>query len=201
MKFPTTLTATLLLIAFAATGAPAQDQPEANPNPDANRLGLFVGIGAGGGGSTVSYKEGSRNIFEDPIGGGAGSLRVGYAINSRVAISLEGFGFGAEEDNEDSGLGAALVTATWHPAGGGFFLRAGIGGGGGEFIHPDTGELKKIERRLAGLFGLGYDWDLGEKFSLGFSVDTITLEADDALGYEEGHIGSSSLSVQFNWFI
>ena len=203
MKHPMTLITLTLLFTLAVTGVFAQDdKPDCPcPCPESNRQGLFLGIGLGGGDSTVSYKDGSRHIWEEPFSGATGSLRIGYAINPKFAIALEGYGFGTEENDEEWGLGAALATATWHPAGGGFFLKAGVGGGGGEFSHPETGELKKIERRLAGLFGLGYDWDLGEKFSLGLSVEAISMEADEALGYDEGHIGSSSLGVQFNWFL
>ncbi len=194
----TAVLAALLITSAAALATEDKDSP---PSPESNRQGLFLGVNIGGGASTMTYKDGTRHIWEEGVEGAGGTLRVGYAVNPSFAFSLEGYGFGNDEDEDEWGLGAAFAAATWHPSGGGLFLRAGIGGGGGEFIVPESGEKKKIERRLAGLFGVGYDWDLGEDFTLGLSLDTVTLEASDELDFKDGHVGSSTLSIQFNWFL
>jgi len=179
----------------------AQDSND-EPTIERNDRGLFLGIGAGFGGSAVNYKDDSRSIFEDPSGGGMGSLSFGYAFSPKFALSLEGYGFGGgEDDNDETGLGGAFLVATWHPCGSGFFVRVGAGGGGGTVIHPVTGKEITIEDRGAGIFGLGYDWWVGQNTTLGLSVDSMSIDAGGATGFEDDNASASGVTLQFKWYL
>lgn len=164
--------------------------------------GMFLGINAGYGGSSYFYEEGSRSISGDSASGALGALRFGYAISSKLALSIEGYGFGDTSDEDDAmGLGAGLIAVTWRPVGTGFFVRAGVGGGGGSMLHPDTGEKVTIRDRCAGMFGVGYDWMLGSKTSLGLSFDGMAIDTGTALGYDEEFVSTGGMTLQFTWHL
>ncbi len=167
--------------------------------------GLILGINFGSGNSSHGYHHNSRTVINDGKEVGMGALRFGYSFNSTFALTLEGFGFGSDNcgnnENEEWGIGAGFLAATWHPGGHGFFLRSGIGGGGGEFYHPITKSKIELKEKGAILFSLGYDWRLGDSLTLGFSLDSMAIDAGNTLGPGDDFIGSSSLAVQFNWYI
>lgn len=189
--------AILLTSVLAAAPGLAQDKDSGS-----ERRGLVLGVNAGFGGSMFDYREGSKNITEDPTYGAMGAMRIGYSFSSSLMLSIEAHGFGGTDDEEDEwGLGAGLMTLTWHPRGNGFFVRTGFGGGGGDFIHPDTDEKITIEDRAAWLFGVGYDWFLNEKISLGVAGDTFGLDAGGATGFDEDCVGSLGMSIQLNWYL
>ncbi len=163
--------------------------------------GIFIGLSAGGGGSSINYSDGSRSITEDPTPGGFGALRLGYAFNESFAISLENFGFGSDYEDEKWEIGASFASMTWHPGGSGFYVRAGVGGGGGNYTHPEDGTRHELKDQLAGMFGIGYDFRLCNKLALGVGMDSFAINADKTTGYEDDFIGSGSFSIQLNWFI
>ncbi len=186
---------TLLLLALSATGAHADNNNDRDP-----LVGWFLGVNAGSGETYTSWEEGKRSTTEEGEYGAMGAFRVGYAINSKWAISLEGIGMGVPnygETDEDLGVGAGLVVGTWHPVGHGFFVRMGLGAGGGQFIHPDTREKVELEGKFAALFGLGYDWRIGEKTALGVAFDGFGMEAGGLTGYSEDAVGAGTFSIQF----
>ncbi len=179
-------------------------ETEDDPNSDPHK-GIFMGINAGGGESGFSYKEGSRHITEKGTEGGMGGLRLGYSFSSSFALSLEGFGFGHggcdNDEEKEWGFGAGVLAATWHPGGSGFFLRGGAGMGGGEFLHPDSGDRIELRERAAFLFSIGYDWNLNDSLTLGFSIDSLALDAGGTTGHDDDYLGASGLNVQFNWYL
>jgi hypothetical protein len=190
------------LILLALVSAPAQ----VRAGDDDRGRGLFIGINVGVGGSSVEYKESTRTITEDPVEGGYGALRVGYAFSRTLSLSVEGHGFGADSNSDsgsekDWGVGASVLAVTWHPGGKGFYVRGGAGIGGGDYIHPDTDELVSIRNRAAALFGLGYDWPLGKNTTLGVACDALSINAGRSTGHDEDQVGAGSLSVQFNWHL
>jgi hypothetical protein len=190
----------LAILLLTVSGASA-DQAPADDGLD----GWFLGIGAGFGDGFTTWEDGDRSVTEEGEFGAMGALRLGYAINSRWALSLEGYGHGVrghddlDDGDDDLGIGAGFIVGTWHPTGGGFFVRLGVGAGGGEFVHPDTREKVELEGELAGLFGLGYDWRVGEKTALGVAFDGIALHADGATGYDSDSVGAGTFSIQFTW--
>lgn len=187
----------LILMTVMAVPALAHDWDD-----DGGLDGWFLGINAGSGETFTAWEEGDRSTTEEGQYGAMGAFRVGYAINSRWALSLEGYGLGIKDQNvEDEylGVGAGLVVGTWHPVGHGFFVRMGLGVGGGEFIQPDTREKVELEGQFAGLFGLGYDWRVGEKTALGVAFDGFGMEAGGLTGYSEDAVGAGTFSIQFTW--
>ena len=166
-----------------------------------NRKGLFLGLNAGWGSAGFSTQIGDQTISDDPYSGGAGALRFGYAFSNSVALSLEGHGFGTDDSNDGWGLGASFLTFTWWPDGSGFFLRLGGGVGGGDIQTRGTGALIHFEDAPAGLFGLGYEWQLGRKFALGLAFDGIGFEVDRVPNLVEEYVGLGNFTVQFNWYL
>ena len=206
------LVPTLVGSLLAAGGALAGDGGGASPAGDGARdgdryadlrahRGLVIGLNAGAGGSSLQYKDGSRSIFEDALGGGFGQMRVALDVSRKIAIGVEGLGFDSKEDEADWELGAALLTVTWRPTGRGFFLRAGGGVGGGDFTHPDTGEQLNVSTRGAWLFGAGYEWRLGRHTGLGVAADGFGFEGRNITGHDEDHVGAGGLTAQFNWYL
>ena len=188
-----------LTLLLTLTSAPAQADEE--KDHCTRPTGLYLGLDVGFGGSQVSYHDSDRSIIEDPEVGAMGGLRLGYAVNSRLAFSLEaqGFGRGDEGDDDHWGVGVGVLALTWHPRGSGFFLRGGLGMGGAEFRSLDMDEHVEIEERLAWLFAVGHDWTLGEHFTLGLALQNIGLDADGITGYEDDDVGASGAVVQFTW--
>lgn len=192
----------MALVTGALAGSSWAQDAQDTPSAREERRGLFIGVNAGFGGSTVQYKDASRSIIEENEGGALGALRFGYAFHQKLALSLEGFGFGGTEDeNEDQGVGVALLVLTWHPCGNGFFVRAGAGGGGGKFRHPVSGQEITLKERGAGLFGVGYDWWVGDNTTLGLAVDGFSLDAGNTTGFEDDHISTGGVTLQFNWYL
>lgn len=169
------------------------------------RKGWLIGFNAGWGGTSYAYKSGNNTISEEGQFGATGAFRFGYAVSNSVAFTLEGFGFGVcDNDNPDWGVGAGFAAVTWWPSAGGFFVRAGVGAGGGEFLRRGQDKVMKIDDAPAALFSLGYEWRLTRSFGLGVSVDGfgLSLEAcGDSDNYDDEWIGVGSTSVQFNWYL
>lgn len=184
----------IVLMTTLMSAAMAQAEPR-------NRKGLFLGFNAGWGGAGFSSQHGDQSLTDDPFSGGAGGLRIGYAFSNSFALSLEGYGFGTDRNDEDWGLGAGFLTVTWWPDGSGFFLRVGGGAGGGDILLRDTGELLHFEDKGAVLFGLGYEFQLTRKFALGIAFDAIGFDLEGASGLEEDVAGMGITSIQFNWYL
>ena len=194
------LSALALSTALLAGGAQAADAT-ASTVRDTSHRGFFLGLNVGGGGSQMMFKDGSRHITEEPLAGGLGQLRVGYDLSRHFAVGVESIGFTSKKDDNDWELGAVLATVTWRPCDKGFFLRAGVGVGGGDFTDPTSGVAHSVKRRAAALFGLGYEWKLGERFGLGLAADGFGFDADGVTGYEDDEVGAGGATVQFNWYL
>jgi hypothetical protein len=187
----------LALMATVMTAAPAMAQGGC----DRDRKGLFLGFNAGWGGAAFGSATDDNSTTDKANHGAAGSLRFGYAFSNSFALSLEGYGFGSYQGDEDWGLGAGFLTVTWWPDGSGFFLRLGFGEGGGDILRRETGELVHFEEKGAGLIGLGYEFQLGRKFALGVAVDGIGFDLEGASGLEDDMAGMGVFSIQFNWYL
>ncbi|MDY0110355.1 MAG: hypothetical protein RBT60_10500 [Candidatus Krumholzibacteria bacterium] len=192
----------LSLAAALAIALPVHAGDCETTSPARDRKGWFVGINAGFGASHYSEDVGKRTVSDDPFGGALGGLRVGYAVSNAFAVSLEGHGFGSSAGrDEDWGLGAGFVTATWWPRGGGFFVRAGVGAGGGEILLRRTDELVEVEDKVAAMFGIGYEWQISRRFALGLAADGFGIDLDGVGGGENEAAGASGVSIQLNWYL
>jgi len=193
---------TLALIATLAAAAPALAGDQEGGKLLRDRKGWLVGINAGWGHSMFSEKVGSRTFSDDPHGGGAGSLRLGYAFHDALALTLEGHGFGSSAGESDWGMGAGLVVLTWWTRGGGFFVRAGVGSGGGEVLLRETDELLQFDGKTAALFGIGYEWMVGRNLGLSLAADGFGIDLDGVAGHsDDDSAGASSITVQLNWYL
>lgn len=184
-----------------AAGAGSAGQENGTPSRAASHRGFFLGLNAGGGGSQLMYKDGTRHITEEPLAGGMGQLRIGYDLSRRFAVGVETIGFDSKEDEADWELGAVMAAVTWRPCNSGLFLRAGLGVGGGDFTNPATGRQVTVDGRAAWLFGIGYEWRLGEHVGLGLAADGVGIDANEVTGFEEDQAGAGGLTVQFNWYL
>jgi len=200
----TRLSLTLILVAFAATASPvlAQDRDDDECwKRCRDRKGWLVGFNAGWGGGGLQFEHRGRTFSEEETNGAFGGLRGGYAFSNSFALTLETLGFGNSDDDQEWGLGIVCLTVTWWPDGSGFFLRAGVGGGGGEIFLEETGEKVEIRDKGAGRFGLGYEWQLGRKFALGVAVDAFGFDLEGATGFANDEAGAGGFSIQFNWYL
>lgn len=199
MKKTTTLVQTMITIIILTSmlaAAPSQAQDKGR-----DRKGLLIGFNAGWGSAGLSAQVGDQSVTDDPYSGFGGAIRFGYAFSNSVALTLEGHGFGTDNDVQEWGVGAGFLTFTWWPDGSGFFLRAGLGAGGGEIMSRKTGELVEFEDSAAALFGLGYEWKLGRKFALGLAFDAYGLEVERSSDLIEEAVGVGNVSIQFNWYL
>jgi hypothetical protein len=190
-----------LTLLLTLTSSPASAHETKDGQGCSHPTGFYLGLDAGFGGSGVSYHDNDRFISEDPEGGGMGGFRIGYGLTPKLALSLEGHGFGRGDEGDDDywGIGVGVVALTWRPRAGGFYLRAGLGAGGAEFRSLDMDNHVEIEERLAWLFAVGHDWTLSEHFTLGLALQNIGMDAGEITGYEDDQVGASGAVVQFTW--
>lgn len=199
MKKNNVFTKQLLAIFILTTMLAAM--PSFAEGNERNRKGLLLGFNAGWGSAGISTQVGNQSVSDDPYSGFGGGIRFGYAFSNSVALTLEGHGFGTDNNDQDWGVGAGFLTFTWWPDGSGFFLRAGLGAGGGEILSRKTGEVVAFDDGGAGMFGLGYEWQLGRKFALGVAFDGIGIEVDRSPDLIEEFVGLGNISIQFNWYL
>ena len=197
------LALTILIIALAGAAPAKAGAGDGECRYPHAREGWLVGGNAGWGSTSYGAKVGSRTFTDEAYGGGYGALRAGYAFSDAFAVTLEGFGFGrsGEGEDDDWGLGGGFATVTWFPSGGGFFVRGGLGVGGGEVKVRETGEIVAFDGKAAGLFGIGYEWRVGRDLGLGVAADAFGFHLDGASGLEDDSAGTGGLSIQLNWYL
>ena len=193
--------ATIALITTLTAAAPVLAGDDEGYESLRNRKGLLVGVNAGWGASMFSEKVGSRTFSDDPYSGAVAAVRFGYAFNDALALSAEAHGFGSQAGQSDWGMGAGLLVLTWWPRGGGLFVRAGVGAGGGEVLMREDGEILHFEGKAAGMFGIGYEWMVGRNLGLSLVADGLGIDLDGISGRTDDVTGSSSISVQLNWYL
>lgn len=187
-----TLTAILLILLTAGTALSAEHA----------RKGLNLGFNAGCANSVLEYDRLGATVDRESDGGFGGAARIGYGVSDSVILSLDLRGFNKEDGPQEIHAALALATITWHPGGGGFFLRAGVGGGSADVLlpAPDNADWNDREGDAA-LIGLGYEWRLGRQFALGLALDGYGLHFDDRLGFQDTTLGFGSTSLQFQWYL
>lgn len=167
-----------------------------------NRKGIVLGFNAGWGGTGLTYEEAGRSVSQDYRNGPIGGLRFGYAFSNSFILGLESYGVATyREAGEDIGVGAAFLTVTWFIDGGGIFLKAGGGAGGGEFMAPGEIEPTTFEDKPAGMLAVGYEWKLGRKFALGGSVTGIGFDLEGLTGNVEDSLGTGGFAIDFTWYL
>jgi opacity protein-like surface antigen len=197
MKERAVLAAALLAAVAFADVAPAR----AGSHPH-DRQGLLLGFNLGLGVAMVEWDESDQHYETDSEWGGAGGVRIGYAFNEQFALTFEGNGWARDYDEGEITLSSALVKFTWYPSGGGFFARAGVGGGRAnvkyELTNPD---LSWEEEGPSFSLGLGYEWRLARTFALGTALDYTAFTIDDFGRASDVSVGYTGITVQLNWYL
>jgi opacity protein-like surface antigen len=166
------------------------------------RTGMVLGFNLGAGGAMAKFDADGGSIETDRESGAGGNLRIGYAVSPQVVLGLETSGWSRNEDEGDVestwSLGLAAFGATWYPAAGGFFLRAGIGVGRAE-IEWDAGNGQTVAGDDTGFgltTGLGYEWRLTRRFALGPQLDLNYVDIGDGIS-----MNWFNATVGLNWFL
>lgn len=157
------------------------------------RDGFVIGFNAGLGSATAKI-DGAES---DNAGGGAGSFRLGWALNHQFLIGLESTAWTGKTDlDAEITLSSYKLNFTWYPGAKGWFLRTGFGGGSAELKGAIFGQTFSVEDS-GGAFGIGggHEWRLTRKFALGGAVDYNALNVDDV------DFGFVNFTVQFNWYL
>ena len=189
----------LVLLALALTSV----RSDAGEFPH-ERKGLVLGFNLGGGEMNLEYDRFGVKVERetDAVIGGVG--RIGYGLSDHVVLSLEGVGFCKDEDDVDLQARMSLLTVTWYPAGGGFFLRGGIGSGEVDLEMtgpPEAVDWDESEPEEAFGIGLGYEWRLGRQFALGAALDARAMIFEDELVRKDIVLSNGTVSVQLNWYL
>jgi hypothetical protein len=172
------------------------------------RTGFATGFGLGGASVSWTWPDDERRREESA----AGNLRFAWALEQEVLVGLELWGWTKdyeigsvpEDVPAQITVWAATVAATYFPGNTGFFMRGGIGVGGGRaevtpppsvVDFPVSGTAS--DTGLSVLGAMGYEAGLTPHLSLGGAAHVVyvgidTDPFDDVFGY--------GLTVQFNWY-
>ena len=171
------------------------------------RNGLAIGFGLGGGYVSLTWPEDDRASEQS----GMGAVRVGWAIRQDVIVGIEGWawskdyeiGSTPEDIPAEIKVWSTALAATYFPGNTGFFLRGGVGVGGGRAEvtpppgddFPLAGDWSTTGLSLTG--AAGYEVGVTPHLALGGTLHIVYVGVDDApfdnvLGY--------GLTVQFDWY-
>jgi hypothetical protein len=150
----------LVALALVAGAAPASAQQE--PGRD----GFWIALGAGGGWNLA------RNIADETKPGVAGSLRLGWAIDSDILLGGEAIFWGREQSSQLFTRGNVTVTGLYYPVGAsGVFLKLSLGVAFLDFFPTSDSTLVTTERGFGSNIAVGYDLRIGRSVFLTPSVD------------------------------
>lgn len=178
------LAAALLALAIFAVPAMAGTHPQ-------NHNAWSIGFGIGGGSAGLSLDDIDAGDRET---GGMGNFRVGYPLNEKVSLALEGNAWSKSENDVTVTFSATTVGAAFFPSEG-LVLRGGIGFGSSTASYDAGSVTVSSTESGLGLHGaVGYDFRVARTFALGPQVD---------FGYTTFDGGSANwfgLGLQFNWY-
>lgn len=204
MPRTTTAFTIVILAAVALSNVAAVAEPAP---PGFQRGGAYIGFEYGAGGSGVEYERAGVKHERDEDTGVAVGLRIGYAFNPYVSLGIAARSYGHQNRDDRYTIGSTAIIATIYPAGGGFFLRSGIGGctletklaEDADPNDPDLVDEFEVKGGLVAL-GLGYEWMATENFSLGFVLDVRGGAAEDFDEFENIVFAESTLGLTMNYF-
>lgn len=172
--------------------------------PRHDRQGFFMGLDLGAAGSGFEFDKGHKTYEYDDQSGAALGVRLGYAFNPYVSLSLEGRGFGYTGNDFDYNLCTRTLSVTVYPAGGGFYLRTGLGASRFETeLHDDNDDavIEEIDEDGGAIaLGLGYDWMLNQHFAIGLGAEARGAAFDDFGDFEDFVAAESSLGLTMNYY-
>ncbi|MFH1845080.1 MAG: hypothetical protein ABIF77_17975 [bacterium] len=168
------------------------------------RKGVVAGLEIGHGGSQVEYLRNNQNFTSEEESGCALGLRVGYGFTNSFTLTLDGMGYCQDHHGEEYVMSSTVLMFTYYPDAGGFFLRAGFGGGRLESNRPedDDDPLAVEFEENAGVlaFGLGYEWRLSKSLALGLAFDARGGVVEDFADLQDITLGHGSLGLHCNLY-
>jgi hypothetical protein len=177
--------AALVLAATAASAATAGQYPQ-------DHAGWSIGLGVGG--SSAAVTEPGFGTSERQ-GGQMWNLRVGFPLNERVSLALEGNVWTRTQGDLQFTLVTNTLGVAVHPVEG-LVLRGGIGIG-----HTTVNETNIFRQTHSwskdgvGLhFAAGYEFRLARRFAIGPQLDYGLTTFDG------GHADWFGGGVNFNWY-
>lgn len=197
----------LLLIALIALTTAA---PTARAQGwDHARDGWMLGLSLGGGGAEAEFDaEGDLAATSDRTGGVAVGFRAGYALRPDIVLGFEGNGWGRTESavvpffgNVDvtTTLTVAVVSCTWYPGTGGFFVRGGLGGGTLSQEIDSGGVSVTYDASGFGVHGaLGYEWRVTRTFAIGPQLDLAWMNIGE-IDVQNANGNITTADVKFNY--
>ena len=156
----------------------------ANSADAQSREGFWIGFGLGGG----SYTE---DAISDRYTGGVGYLKLGTTLNEKFLLGVESNAWVKEIARIDTSHTNFSAVAYFYPsATGNFFLKLGLGFASWE---ASVGGLAISETGGGGVFGLGYDFRIGDNWS-------ITPFLNSNVGrFDTGNASVIDLGVGVTW--
>ncbi len=189
----------LMLFIIAVSLLSSVARAAEHPN---DRKGLVVGFNMGGANAVLEYDRAGASVEREIEGGIGGAFRLGVGLSDSFVLGIEGHGITKKDGLEELEVASGLVTLTWYPGGGGFFLRAGAGTAQATVKLPYPTGANWVEREGdAGLLGIGYEWRLGRQFALGVALDAVGVEFQDLPDFQDTVLGYGSASLQLNWYL
>ncbi len=191
-------------IAFVFAGALALATPAVADQPA--RTGFAAGFGLGGGSVSWTWSDGDRRAEES----GAGNARLAWALGQSTLVGVEAWAWAKDYEigatpqdiPVDVTVWAVTAAVTYFPGNTGFFLRGGLGVGGGKTdVTPAPGQSAPITSESAtgaSLLGaMGYEFGLTSRMALGAAAHAVyigidTGSFDNVLGY--------GLTAQLDWY-
>lgn len=202
-----------MVLACLIAGSPSLD------GQTVSRERVHEGFHIGFGLSAASYNLACRGCIVKVApapdwNGGVGSeayFRIGGAVSPQLLLGgeIDGRAMDVKDETHDreSTIGQLLFVAQYYLSeSGGFHVTAGVGPAVVELTSPGT-SVRAVGYSLRG--GVGYDFDLGRRFSLTpFVKGGITRLSDDSLEIFNGPPTVSKFAVKrlfevglgFNWY-
>jgi|688.fasta_scaffold246381_2 hypothetical protein len=141
------------------------------------REGFWFGFGLGVGSAHASCDD-CGDDDDDRETGGAGSLRAGWTLNSRVLLGIEGSAWTKTEDEDGTDITFNMYnvsgTVTLYPSEtAGFFVKGGAGLAfvNSQYKDGNTTIDSDMGNGLGLLAGVGYDFRLGRRVRLTPALD------------------------------
>lgn len=185
----------LSILAFAAWSGAAS----ADPYPQ-ERRGFMIGGNLGGGSAAVSVTGAGLSASSQREAGVAGNFRFGWGVSPYLTLGFESNGWTKSQNGATVNFGVGAFTATYYPnPAQGFYMRAGVGGGTQRMtVTENNVSAVATESGVGFTGGVGYEMRLGQKWSLGPSLD---------YGYTSVDVPGGSISSNYvnftaglNWY-
>lgn len=166
----------LAALASAASAQRTSRTPVTSSAPTHD--GFTWGFGLGNGSAGVSC----TGCATDRENGLSGYLAMGGAVSPTLVFGGELNGWSKSKNQTDSRIGFLTAYAQWYPSmTNGFFVKPGLGMGNITIEDKSTAPSSKLESTgFAYQIGMGYDFHMGQSFSLTPYANYISTAAAKA---------------------